>query len=103
MNRLKRQRKLWKSVRVAIERTDAMFYGDLKNIPMVNGTKHKNRSNYAFQFLTVCILIDAERLVVAMLPLESKSMLPEHTLRAMEKVREIGVKIRDVTIDAGFP
>lgn len=102
VSRLKRQRKLWKPVRVAIDWTDEMFYGDHKNTPMVNGTKHKNGSNYAFQFLTVCILVDGERLVVGVLPLEARSMLPEHTLRAIEKVRELGVRIRDVTIDAGF-
>ena len=75
-----------------------MFYGDHEKTPMVNGTKHKNGSNYAYQFLTACILVDGERLVVGVLPLESRSELPEHTLRAIEKVRELGVKIRDVTI-----
>ena len=102
VNRLKRQRKLWKPVRVAIDWTDEMFYGDHENTPMVNGTKPKNGSSYAFQFLTVCILVDGERLVVGVLPLESRNELPEHTLRAIEKVRELEVKIRNVTIDSGF-
>jgi hypothetical protein len=102
VNRLKRKRKLWKPVRVAIDWTDEMFYGDHENTPMVNGTKLKNGSSYAFQFLTVCILVDGERLVVGVLPLESRNELPEHTLRAIEKVRELEVKIRNVTIDAGF-
>jgi len=93
VNRLKRQRKLWKPVRVAIDWTDEMFYGDHEKTPMVNGTKQKNGSSYAFQFLTVCILVEGERLVVGVMPLESRSELPEHTLRALEKVRELGVKI----------
>lgn len=102
VSRLRRQRKLWKPVRVAIDWTNEMFYGDHEKTPMINGTKQKNGSSYAFQFLTVCILADGERLVVGVLPLESRNELPEHTLRALEKVRELGVKIRNVTIDAGF-
>ncbi len=102
VNKLKRLRKLWKPVRVAIDWTDEMFYGDHVKTPMVNGTKQKNGSSYAFQFLTVCILVDGERLVVGVLPLESRSELPTHTLRAIEKVRELSVKILSVTIDAGF-
>ena len=40
--------------------------------------------------------------MVGVLPLESRSELPTHTLRAIEKVRELSVKILSVTIDAGF-
>jgi Transposase DDE domain len=102
VNRLKGQRRLWKPVRVAIDWTDEMYYGDHEKTPMVNGTKHKDGSNYAFQFLTVCVLVDGERLVVGVLPLDSKSELPTHTIRAIEKVQELGVKIQNVAIDAGF-
>ena len=102
VNRLKRQRELWKPVRIAIDWTAEMFYRDHEKTPMVNGTKHENGSNYAFQFLTICVLVDGERLVVGVLPLQSKYELPGHTLRAIERVRELGDKIRDVAIDAGF-
>ncbi|MGH2637951.1 MAG: transposase [Rhabdochlamydiaceae bacterium] len=99
---LKRQRKLWKAVSIAIDWHDQMYYGDHKNTPMVNGTKPKEGSSYAFQFLTVSLLVEGERLVVGVTPLDSRNELPTLTLIAIEKLRELGVKISDVTIDAGF-
>jgi putative transposase len=100
--RLKRQRKLWKAVSIAIDWHDEMYYGDHEKTPMVNGTKPKEGSSYAFQFLTVSLLVDGQRLVVGVMPLESRSELPTLTLIAIEKLRELGVKISDVTVDAGF-
>lgn len=79
-----------------------MYYGDHVKTPMVNGTKPKDGSCYAFQFLTVSLLVDGERLVVGVMPLESRSELPTLTLIAIERLREPGVKISDVTVDAGF-
>lgn len=102
VGRLKRQRKLWKAVSIAIDWHDEMYYGDHEKTPMVNGTRPKDGSSYAFQFLTVSLLVDGERLVVGVMPLESKYELLTLTLIAIEKVRELGVKISDVTIDAGF-
>ncbi len=99
---LKRQRKLWKAVSIAIDWHDEMYYGDHVKTPMVNGTKPKDGSCYAFQFLTVSLLVDGERLVVGVMPLESRSELPTLTLIAIERLRELGVKISDVTVDAGF-
>ncbi|MHB8701339.1 MAG: transposase [Nitrososphaerales archaeon] len=69
---------------------------------MVNGTKPKDGSSYAFQFLTVSLLVEGLRLVVGAMPLESKSEIPTLTLIAIAKLRELGVKISDVTVDAGF-
>ncbi len=102
VSRLKRQRKLWKPVPVAIDWHDKMYYGDHEKTPMVNGTKPKDGSSYAFQFLTVSLLVDGERMVVGVMPLGSKSELPTLTLRIIEKVRELGVRISDATVDAGF-
>jgi len=100
---LKRQRKkLWKAVSIAIDWHDEMYYGDHKKTPMVNGTKPKDGSSYAFQFLTVSLLVDGERLVVGVIPLDSRTELPTLSQIAIEKLRELGVKISDVTIDAGF-
>ncbi|MGI0081290.1 MAG: transposase, partial [Nitrososphaerales archaeon] len=100
--RLKRQRKLWKAVSIAIDWHDEMYYGDHEKTPMVNGTKPKEGSSYAFQFLTVSLLVEGERLVVGAMPLESKYELPPLTLIAIKKLRELDVKISDVTLDAGF-
>lgn len=102
ISKLKRQRKLWKPVSVAIDWHDEMYYGDHEKTPKVNGTKPKNGSSYAFQFLTVSILVDGARLVVGVLLLGSRSELPTLTLCVIEKVRELGVRIKDVTVDAGF-
>jgi putative transposase len=103
IRKLKRQRrKLWKAVSIAIDWHDEMYYGDHEKTPMVNGTKPKDGSSYAFQFLTVSLLVDGERLVVGVMPLESRNELPTLTLIAIEKLRELGVKISDVTVDGGF-
>lgn len=102
IRRLKRQRKLWKAISVAIDWHDEMYYGDHEKTPMVNGTKPKDGSSYAFQFLTVSLLVEGQRLVVGVMPLESKKELPTLTLIAIEKLRELDVKITDVTVDAGF-
>ena len=103
VRKLKRQRrKLWKAISIAIDWHDQMYYGDHENTPMVNGTKPREGSSYAFQFLTVSLLVDGERLVVGVTPLGSRNELPTLTLIAIEKLRELGVKISDVTIDAGF-
>jgi putative transposase len=100
---LKRQRrKLWKAVSIAIDWHDEMYYGDHEKTPMVNGTKPREGSSYAFQFLTVSLLVDGERLVVGVMPLDSRNELPTLTLIAIEKLRELSIKISDVTIDAGF-
>lgn len=98
----RRRRKLWKAVSIAIDWHDQMYYGDHKKTSMVNGTKSKKGSSYAFQFLTVSLLVEGERLVVGVMPLDSRSELPTLTLIAMENLRELGVKISDVTVDAGF-
>ena len=64
IRKLKRQRrKLWKAVSIAIDWHDQMYYGDHEKTLMVNGTKPKDGSRYAFQFLTVSLLVDGERLV----------------------------------------
>jgi IS4 transposase len=102
VGRLKRQRKLWKRISIAIDWTDEMYYGDHKITPMVNGTKPKDGSSYAFQFLTVAVLVDGERLVLGVLPIKSRSDLPTLVLHALDSVIELGVKIKDVTVDAGF-
>lgn len=52
---MKRQRK---AVSIAIDWHDQMYYGDYEKTPMVNGTERKARSSYAFQFLTVSLLVD---------------------------------------------
>ena len=49
-----------------------MFYGDHKKTPMVSGTKPKNGSSYAFQFLIIAVLVDGERHVLGVLPINSK-------------------------------
>lgn len=102
VSKLKRQRKLWKRISIAIDWTDEMYYGEHETTSMVNGTKPKDGSSYAFQFLTIAVLVDGERLVLGVLPIESRSELPTLVLCALARVRELGVKIKDVTVDAGF-
>ena len=55
---------LKKPVIVAMDWHDIMFYGDV-NAEGVKGTKHKNGTNWAYQFATAAVVIGDEKLTVA--------------------------------------
>lgn len=63
-----------KLVPVAVDWHEIMYYGDPKETPMIIGTQHKNRSNYAFDYFTASVLVDGQqRMVVVAIPLDSRS------------------------------
>ena len=53
-----------KSGLVAMDWHDIMFYGDA-NAEGVKGTKHKNGTNWAYQFATAAVVMGDEKLTVA--------------------------------------
>jgi len=104
VRRLRRQRRFRMPLPVAVDLHDIMYYGDHDNTPMVIGTKHTDGSNYAFKYLTASVLVDGQRLVVAVLPLESvKKDIPSCTVEIIQKLRvKLKVRIRYLVFDGGF-
>lgn len=101
VNALRKRRKLVLRVPIAIDWHDVMYYGDPKT-PMVIGTQHKKGSNYAYEYLTASVLVDGERLVIAVLPITAKSEVGDLTIGILLRLEQLGIKIRYVTLDGGF-
>jgi hypothetical protein len=98
---LKSQRKLVLKVPIAIDWHDVMYYGD-PDTPMIVGTQHKKGSCYAYEYLTASVLIDGERLIVAVLPMKSRSDVSDLAIGILMRVEQLGIKIWYVTLDGGF-
>lgn len=98
---LRKRRKLSTKVPIALDWHDVMFYGDPKTY-MVLGTQHKNGSNYAYEYLTASVLVDGERLIIAVIPIEAKNELSNLIKHVLEKIKYLGIKIRYITLDGGF-
>jgi len=79
---------------------DIMFYGDV-NAEGVKGTKHKNGTNWAYQFATAAVVIGDEKLTVAVTPVNNESKV-EHVRRLLSKVFELGIKVKILLLDAGY-
>ncbi|MDG6996456.1 MAG: transposase [Nitrososphaerota archaeon] len=70
---------------------------------MTVGTKHTNGSNYAFEYLTASVLVDGERLVLAVRSLKSKKNIPSCIANIIRRLREeLKLKIRLAILDGGF-
>lgn len=98
---LRKHRELVLKVPIAIDWHDVMYYGDPET-PMVIGTQHKKGSNYAYEYLTASILMDGERLVIAVLPITAKSEVGDLTIGILLRLEHLGIRIRYVTLDGGF-
>jgi hypothetical protein len=53
---------------------DDLYYGD-SDADMVNGTKPRNGTSYAYQYMTASLLVEGIRLVVHVTPIKSKGVL----------------------------
>lgn len=103
VRRLRRQRRFRMPLPVAVDLHDVMYYGDHDDTPMIIGTKHTDGSNYAFKYLTASVLVDGQRLIVAVLPLESGKDIPSCTAQIIQKLRvELKIRIRYLVFDGGF-
>jgi len=70
---------------------------------MVIGTKHRNGSSYAFEYLTASVLADGERLIVAVASLRSRKEIPARTAEIVRRLREeLELRIRYLVFDGGF-
>lgn len=78
-----------------------MFYGD-KESEMVNGTREKDGSSYAYQYLTASILVDGKRLTVVLTPIKSREHLLLYVEDALNRIRNMGIEVRYLLFDGGF-
>jgi Transposase DDE domain len=101
VDELKRRGLLNRPVPIAFDWHDEMFYGD-EGTEMVNGTKPKAGSCYAYQFLTASILVDGRRLTIVLTPIKSRKHLLEYVKDALNKVRNTGILVKHLLFDGGF-
>jgi hypothetical protein len=98
---LKRKGVLSRPVPIAFDWHDEMFYGD-ERADMVNGTKPKNGSSYAYQFLTASILVDGKRLTIVLTPIKSREYILDYVKDALNRIRNARVTGKYLLFDRGF-
>lgn len=91
-----------KPVPIAFDWHDQMFYGDYENADMVSGTKPKQGSSYAYQYMSAGILVDDRRLTVALIPIKSREHLLSYVEYALAQIRNMGIKVKYLLFDGGF-
>ena len=98
---LKRKGLLNRPVPIAFDWHDQMFYGD-HDTEMVNGTKPKDGSSYAYQYLTASILVDGKRLTIVLTPIKSREHVIDYVKDALDRIRNMGIRVRHLLFDGGF-
>ncbi len=102
VNELKRKGLLNRPVPIAFDWHDQMFYGDHDTAEMVNGTRPKDGSSYAYQYLTASILVDGKRLTIVLTPIKSRGHIIDYVKDALNRIRNMGVRVRYLLFDGGF-
>jgi Transposase DDE domain len=100
VDELRRKGLLSRPVPIAFDWHDQLFYGE-KGSEMVNGVRPKNGSSYAYQYLTASILVDGSRLTVVLTPKSREHMLA-YIEDALNRMRNMGIRVRHLLFDAGF-
>lgn len=98
---LKSNGDLEKSIPIAIDWHDVMYYGDHDD-DMVLGTQHKNGSNYAFQYMTIVALVSGKRVILGVIPIYQRKDIYQLVIELIAKIRKSRIKIRFLTADKGF-
>jgi hypothetical protein len=101
LNKLKKIGLFDKPVPIAFDWHDQMFYGDA-NADMVTGTKPKDGSCYAYEYMTASIIVDGKRLTLTLVPIKSREHLLSYVEYALAQIKNMGVKIRYLLFDGGF-
>jgi hypothetical protein len=102
VDELKRKGLLDRPVPIAFDWHDQMFYGDHDAAEMVNGTKPKDGSCYAYQYLTASILVDGRRLTILLAPIKTREHLLDYVKDALNRIRNAGIRVRYLLFDGGF-
>lgn len=69
---------------------------------MVNGTRPKDGSCYAYQYMSASILVDDRRLTVALIPIKSREHLLSYVEYALAQIRNMGIEVKYLLFDGGF-
>ena len=101
VNLLRRMGMLNRPIQIAFDWHDQLFYGE-KDSEMVNGIRSKNGSSYAYQYLTASMLVDGRRLTVVLTPIKSREHMLAYIDDALNRIRNMGVRVRYLLFDAGF-
>jgi len=88
-------------VAVAFDWHDQPYYGSHQTEGVI-GTKPKNGTAYAFSFLTVSVLTQHKRIVLAVIPLKSRKNLPITVLQLLNHVKQRIKSLLYVAFDNGF-
>ena len=86
---------------VAIDYTDEMFYGNKKTEGVV-GTKRKGSTNYAFQYLTVNIVVENCRFFLFSYPIFKRGDNWRHIEKTLDILEEFGVNAYVLLLDREF-
>jgi len=98
---LRRMGLMKRPVPIAFDWHDQMFYGE-KETDMVNGTRPKAGSSYAYQYLTASILADGKRLTIVLTPIKNRERLMDYVKDALNRIRNMGIGVRYLLFDGGF-
>lgn len=79
-----------------------MFYGESENTDMVNGTKPKAGSSYAYQYMSTSILVDGRRFIVAVIPIKSREHLLSYIEYALEQIKSMCMPAKYLLLGEGF-
>jgi len=97
---MKKQGALFKPLIIAIDWHDEMYYGD-PNAEGVVGAARKNGSNHAYRFATANVLVNDQRLTLAVTPMLDRSAL-WHVQQLLAYIAELGLAIKLLLFDRGY-
>lgn len=100
IHQMKQRGALNKPIMLAVDWHDEMYYGDPKAEGVV-GAQPKHGSSYAYRFATASVLLNGERLTLALTPMLDKKIFG-HAKRLLDCVFELGVKVKLVLFDRGY-
>ena len=91
---------LSKPLILAIDWHDIMYYGNPSSQGVV-GAVRKNGSNHAYRFATISVLLNKERVTLAVAPMLDKCILG-HVKRLLNCVLGLGLSIKLLLFDRGY-
>lgn len=97
---MKKRGALSKPLTLAIDWHDIMYYGNPSSQGVV-GAVRKNGSNLAYRFATASVLVNKERVTLAVAPMLDKCILG-HVKRLLNCVLGLGLSIKLLLFDRGY-
>jgi hypothetical protein len=97
---MKKKGALSKPLVLAIDWHDEMYYGN-PNAEGIVGAMPKNGSCYAYRFATASVLLNGERLTLAVTPMLDRCAL-WHVKRLLTWITELGLTIKLLLFDRGY-